>query len=219
MSTKRLREFRFIYFFIILSFLLFQKSYGQEFNLQIRPNVASEKPTQKLMTSENIPIIQDILIKSSMPLEETLKDEIGIATLPLISEEDEHGAIGLLPYEKTEGKGIRFNYSSIENEKIGHFWLFEPKDLRGKLISIAYSGNVPKEITFKLSRSSTSAIAAFHFPLESSSETKSLVFKVPNTLAFKGVAVFKFEIDIQKAGRSYGDFFIERVEVLEKGSQ
>ena len=50
--------------------------------------------------------------------------------------------------------------------------------------------------------------------MEDSSKTKVLLFKVPNTLAFRDVSIFEFRIEKSLAGKNYADFLIEKVEAL-----
>ena len=132
----------------------------------------------------------------------------------LIAHNDLQGTIDTLPYEKIEGRGTRFRYTQIPEEIIGHFWWFKSRDLRGKTIRVYYSGIVPHEITFLTSHSYWSAKAIYHFSLEDSPETKVLSFQIPNRLPFKDISVFELRIEKSHAGRPYGDFLIERVEVI-----
>ena len=119
-----------------------------------------------------------------------------------------------MPYEKIRGRGIRFRYTEIEGDSIGHAWFFKPRDLRGKILRVRYSGIVPCEMVFKIARSSESAAVSSRVRLESSSETKTFALRIPAAFPFREVSVFKFEIEKETAGRPYGDFLIEKVEIL-----
>jgi hypothetical protein len=148
--------------------------------------------------------------------------QAGILQKPLpefIFHEDAQGAINFLPYEMLEGKGTRFHYSKMEGETAGHFWFLKPQDLRGKTIQIHYSGIVPQEMVFKLSRSSSSACAVYRSPLRNGAETKAVAFKVPDTFPFKDVGIFKFEIERSRSGKTYADFFIRKIEILNRPFQ
>lgn len=133
--------------------------------------------------------------------------------LQLIHHNDLQGTINTLSYERIEGRGIRFRYTQIPEDFIGHFWWFEPKDLRGKTVRIYYSGIVPSEITFLVRRSYWGVEAAFRFHLEDSPETKILSFQIPDRIPFKEVSIFELRIEKARAGKPYGDFLIEKVEV------
>ena len=138
-----------------------------------------------------------------------------IASSPLVQHDSLQGTINTLSYERIEGRGIRFRYTQIPEDFIGHFWWFEPQDLRGKTVRIFYSGIVPSEITFLVRRSYWAVETACRFHLEDSPETKILSFQVPNKLPFKEVSIFELRIEKARAGRPYGDFLIEKVEVVE----
>ncbi len=131
----------------------------------------------------------------------------------LITHSDLQGTINTLSYERIEGKGIRFRYTQIPEDFIGHFWWFKARDLRGKTIRVYYSGIVPNEITFLVAHSYQSAKAIYHFPLEGSPETKVLSFQIPDRLPFKDISIFELRIERSRAERPYGDFLIENVEV------
>lgn len=153
-------------------------------------------------------------ISTEIPWKKPLRSD---RTPELITHDDLQGSINLLPYERIEGKGVRFRYTDIPQERIGHTWFVKPVDLRGKTVRVHYSGIVPQEMTFKISRSGASAQAVYRVSLEDSLKGKSVFLKVPDALPFKEVHFFEFEIERSRAGKDYGDFLIEKVEILEGG--
>ena len=134
----------------------------------------------------------------------------------LIRHEDLQGTINTLPYERIKGAGVRFRYTTIPEEMIGHFWRFKSVDLRGKTIRVYYSGIVPNEITFFLSRSYSSVKASYRIRLKNSSQMQVISFTIPKAFAFKDISIFEFQVEKFHAGKSYGDFLIEKVEVGSK---
>ena len=135
--------------------------------------------------------------------------------LQLIHHNDLQGTINTLPYERIKGRGIRFRYTKIPEQIIGHFWHFKQShDLRGKNIRIYYSGIVPNEVSFLLFRSYWSVKAIYNIHLEDSEETKTITFQIPNRLPFKDVSICELRIQRAQAGKPYGDFLIEKVEVV-----
>lgn len=136
--------------------------------------------------------------------------------LQLIHHSDLQGTINTLPYERIEGRGVRFRYTEIPEKMIGHFWyLKQSYDLRGKSIRIHYSGIVPKELSFLLFRSHWSVKVIYNIHLEDSEETKTITFQILDRLPFKDVSIFELRIERAQAGKPYGDFLIEKVEILE----
>ncbi|GEM_PF-6237040 len=132
----------------------------------------------------------------------------------LIQHEDLQGTINTLPYERIKNIGVRFRYTSIPEEIIGHFWRFKSADLRGKTIRIYYSGIVPNEIIFLMSRSYSSVKASYRVPLTDSSQTQVISLKVPNSIAFKDISILEFQIEKFRARKPYGDFLIEKIDVV-----
>ncbi len=133
---------------------------------------------------------------------------------PLITNQDLQGQIGFFPYESVGKTGIRFRYSRLEGEESGHRWFFSPRDLRGKTIRVSYSGIVRKEIFFTISRSSASAELKRLVRLKNTPKPRTFLLRVPWALPFKDVSLLKLEIETLRAGKQYGDFLIEKVEVL-----
>jgi len=131
----------------------------------------------------------------------------------LMTHHDLQGTINTLSYERIEGRGVRFRYTQIPEDFIGHFWWFGPRDLRGKTVRIFYSGIVPSEITFFIRRSYWGVETRYTFHLEDSPETKILSFQIPDRIPFKEVSIFELRIAKSRAGKPYGDFLIEKVEV------
>ena len=131
----------------------------------------------------------------------------------LIQHESLQGTINSLPYERIKGVGVRFRYTTIPEELIGHFWRVKSVDLRGKTIRIYYSGIVPHEITFLFSRSYSSVKASYRVSLIDSSRTQVVSLKVPENFAFKDISIFEFQIVKSRVGKNHGDFLIEKVEI------
>lgn len=126
---------------------------------------------------------------------------------------------GYLYYEILPGRGVRFRYDELRDERMGHFWLLKrPRDLRGKTVRIDYQGYVPREMTFRIAKSGTSAAIVKKVKVEDSPyKSRSIFIDIPNTIPFKEVKFFEFWIERESAERSHGDFMIEKIIVLEKG--
>lgn len=183
----------------------------------LSPTASLQSP---LVSSYRVKVARNVSINLHKSLrarqgEEKTKVMVVPAAQPLIAHDDLQASIGFLPYERILGKGVRFRYTSIEGERIGHAWFFAPRNLRGKTIRVFYAGIVPREITFSVSRSSTSARVHYRFEPKDSAQTQVLSFKVPDKLPFDRVALFEFVIEKERASRPYGDFLVERVEVLD----
>jgi hypothetical protein len=157
--------------------------------------------------------------RTSMPITMT-----GQVTLPklsppaLLTHKELQAMVNYLDYEIFPGRGVRFQYSDLSDDHMGHMWFLKrPRDLRGKTVRIDYRGYVPVEMTFKIARSGTSASVTRKVKLESSPYgSKSVFLEIPDKFPFKDVKYFEFWIDRESAGRMHGDFIIEKVVVLEK---
>ncbi len=125
--------------------------------------------------------------------------------------------VNSLDYEILPGKGVRFRYDDLLYDHMGHEWFLEKsRDLRGKTVRIDYRGYVPQEMTFRLSRSSTSAAVEKKVRLEDVPDRiRSIFIEIPSTIPFKDVRSLEFWFDREGAGRSHGDFMIEKVVVLD----
>ncbi len=181
----------------------------------LKQNLDREKPIKAL--SEN----QRILVSKKPQKIATVKRFAKksratqkAAASELIHHESLQGTINTLPYERIKNIGVRFRYSSIPEEIIGHFWRFHSTDLRGKTIRINYSGIVPNEMVFLISRSYSSAKASYRLFLKDSSETRTISLTVPESTPFKDISIFEFQIVKSHAGKNYGDFLIEKVEIV-----
>lgn len=124
---------------------------------------------------------------------------------------------GYLYYEILPGRGVRFKYSEVLYDHMGHEWFLEmPRDLRGKTVRIDYLGYVPREMTFRIAKSGTSAAVEKKVALQDSLYgPRSVFIDIPNTIPFKEVKYLEFWFDRKSAGRSHGDFMIEKVVVVE----
>ena len=148
-------------------------------------------------------------------LSKTISAKAESGSFELVKHNNIQGTINTLPYERIEGRGVRFRYTKISENVIGHFWYLDQNyDLRARTIQIHYSGIVPAKISIFLFHSFTGAKAIYHFRLDNSLETKTISFQVPNTLPFKAVSTFELKIEKREAQKSYGDFLIEKVEIL-----
>lgn len=121
-----------------------------------------------------------------------------------------------LDYEILAGRGVRFRFSEFREDRMGHEWFLKgPRDLRGKTVRIDYLGFVPEEMTFRIAKSGRSAAVEKKVALEDSPhETRSILIDIPLTIPFREVQHLEFWFDRETAGRSYGDFMIEKVVVL-----
>ena len=188
---------------------------------------ASRQLTQRNESEKVDPVIEQLKNRSKGKVNQTQVRRISLGNFKpqmindfsnqLITHDGFQGTINALSYERIEGRGVRFRYTEIPEEMIGHFWYFRSNDLRGKTIRIYYSGIVPHEITFLVAHSYWSTKAIYRFRLEDSPETKVLSFQIPNRFPFKDVSIFEFRIEKSRAGRPYGDFLVEKVEILEGG--
>jgi len=190
-----------------------------------------EKPIalEKISTQELTPQFPKVM-KPAKAREEkaegrTLKPltTIGQVTLPklsppaLLTHRELQAMVNYLDYEIFQGRGVRFRYSDLPDDHMGHMWFLKrPRDLRGKTVRIDYRGIVPDEMTFKIARSGTSAAVTQKVKLDNSSyELRSIFIDIPDRIPFKDVKYFEFWIDRENAGRRHGDFMIEKVAVLE----
>jgi len=187
------------------------------------------KEAEKISTAEVTPQIPKVTApakaregkaegRTAMPL--TLTGEVPLSklSLPLLLDHTEPQAMsGYLYYEILPGRGVRFRYDELRYERMGHEWFLKrPRDLRGKTLRIDYRGYVPREMTFRIARSGTSASVTRKVKLESSPhEPKSIFIEIPDRVPFKDVKYFEFWMDRESAGRRYGDFMIEKVVVIE----
>jgi len=137
---------------------------------------------------------------------------------PLLLDHTELQAmVNYLDYEIFPGRGVRFRYSDLPDDHMGHMWFLKrPRDLRGKTVRIDYQGYVPREMTFRIAKSGTSAAVEKKVVLEDSPyEQRSIFIDLPNTTPFREVKHLEFWIERETAGRTHGDFMIEKVVVLE----
>lgn len=152
--------------------------------------------------------------KAGTELREPLVLEAKSDFLLLNEVADLEGAIGRLAYEKADGKGTRFYLRRGAGQSIGHMWHFKPMDFRNRTVKIYYSGMAPQRMTFEFYRSETSRKFSEEFTLETGSTTKMVEFTVPDEYPFRDVTNFAMRIRLSDGGRSFADFYIERIEVL-----
>ena len=187
---------------------------------------ASRQLTQRNESEKVDPVIEQLKNRSKGKVNQTQVRRISLGNFKpqmindfsnqLITHDGLQGTINTLPYERIEGKGVRFRYTEIPEQIIGHFWyLKQSQDLRGKSIRIHYSGIVPNELSFLFFRSYWSVKAIYNIRLEDSKETKTITFQIPDKLPFKDISICELRIGRAQAGKPYGDFLIKKVEVLE----
>lgn len=121
--------------------------------------------------------------------------------------------VNSLDYEVLPGKGVRFRYDEIRQDRLGHEWFLKsPSDLRGKSIQIDYLGFVPREMTFRIAKSGRSAAVIKKVKLvDSPNKPRSVFLDIPDTIPFREVQYLEFWFDRETAGRSHGDFMIGKV--------
>ena len=181
--------------------------------LEVSEFMRRETQKEKIPTQEITPPIPTV--------KETAKRGVKkarLSPLELLDHTELQARVNDLDYEILPGKGVRFRYSGLLYERMGHEWfLKKPRDLRGKTVRIDYRGYVPKEITFRIAKSGTSAAVEKKVALEDSPyEPQSIFIVIPNTVPFKAVKHLEFWIERESAGWSQGDFMIEKVVVLER---
>ncbi len=198
-------------------------------DIAVKPS-QEENRDEKISTQELTPQFPKVM-KPAIAREEkaegrTLKPittMTGQVTLPklsppaLLTHRELQAMVNYLDYEIFQGRGVRFRYSDLPDDHMGHMWFLKrPRDLRGKTVRIDYRGIVPDEMTFKIARSGTSASVTKKAKLDNSSyEPRSIFIDIPDRIPFKDVKYFEFWIDRENAGRRHGDFMIEKVAVLE----
>lgn len=136
---------------------------------------------------------------------------------PVLLDHTELQAMGNgLEYEILPGRGVRFRFSEFGEDRMGHEWfLKKPRDLRGKTVRIDYLGYVPEEMTFRIAKSGRSAAVIKKVKVvDSPNRPRSIFIDIPPTVPFSEVRHLEFWFDRETAGRSYGDFMIEKVVVL-----
>lgn len=182
---------------------------------------------EKVSTLETSPPIPKVMKpakareeKAGRKIAKPLPGEVAspkLSPLALLDHTELQAMVNDLDYEILPGRGVRFRYSGLPQDPVGHLWFLKrPLDLRGKTIRIDYLGYVPREMTFRIAKSGTSAAVIKKVKLEDAPyETRSLFIEIPNTIPFKEVKYLEFWIDRKGAGRSYGDFMIEKVRVIE----
>ena len=185
--------------------------------------VATSKPVKKISTQETTPQISKVQepakARKGKAEAEIMKSVTSKVTLPkpspsaLLDHTELQAMVNSLDYEILPGQGVRFRYDDLIYDHMGHEWFLEkPRDLRGKTVWIDYRGYVPREMTFRLSRSSTSAATEKKIRLEDAPESaRSIFIDIPSTIPFKDVRSLEFWFDREGAGRSHGDFTIEKV--------
>jgi len=148
--------------------------------------------------------------------EAMMEEHVGENALNLL--DDEHNvqaSLNGLAFELVPAQGVRFRYSGISEDRIGHVWYGQARDLRGKTLKIWCSGMLPDEITFELSRSTTSAKLVSHFRPERGRRTHIFSIDVPNTLPFRETSIFRVAIERSRQTRMYGEFLVEKVVIVE----
>ena len=193
--------------------------------------VAKPKPAEKISTQETTPQIPKIQepakARKGKAEARVAKPVTGKVTLPklspsaLLDHTELQAMVNSLNYEILPGKGVRFRFDDLIYDPMGHEWFLEkPRDLRGKTVRIDYRGYVPREMTFRFSRSSTSAATEKKIKLEDAPESaRSIFIDIPSTIPFKDVRSLEFWFDREGAGRSHGDFMIEKVVVLDHSAR
>ena len=208
---------------------------SEPLHLGVPEFVAKETPKmikeEKQEVTPSIPKVQEPAKareeKAEAKIVKSVTGEIALPKLSpslLLNHTELQAMVNYLDYEVLPGRGVRFHYRNPLDDHMGHLWFLKrPRDLRGKTIRIDYMGYTPQEMTFKISRSETSAAVMKKVKLEVSPyELQSLFIEIPDRIPFKDVKYFEFWIDRETAGRRHGDFMIEKVVVIEtheKGKQ
>jgi hypothetical protein len=124
-------------------------------------------------------------------------------------------SINGLSYERVPCKGIRFKYNDMNTSPIGHLWFLRGEDLCNKTLRIYYSGIVPLEISFFISRSSYGERYAMNVRLDNTESTRYFDLTIPDKPIFKQTSFFGFNFERRGARSKAGEFYIEKVELLE----
>jgi len=189
------------------------------------------KEAEKISTQELTPQIHKVLTPAKAGEERAerraVKPMTGQVPLPklspplLLDHTELQAMAGYLYYEILPGRGVRFHYNELRYDRMGHEWFLKrARDLRGKTVRIDYRGYAPREMTFRIAKSGTSAAVEKKVVLEDSPyEPRSIFIDLPNTTPFREVKHLEFWIDRESAGRSHGDFMIEKVVVLKGGER
>ena len=88
-------------------------------------------------------------------------------------------------------------------------------DLRRITLRISYAGTVPSNISFFISRSSLAERHLYPVCLENTQETRCFDLPVPDKPEFKETSIFGFYFERRGAGNRTGDFFLEKVQLIE----
>lgn len=124
-------------------------------------------------------------------------------------------SINGLSYERVAGRGIYFKFGDMNVSPIGHMWFLRNENLRRRTLRIHYCGQVPLYMSFFISRSSLAERYLFPVQLEKTEQTRAFDLVVPDKVEFKETAIFGFYFERRGASSRVGEFYIEKVQMLE----